>query len=160
MFSKFIGPVNSTWVMSLSENKHTVFAERLLAKQMFARSRKVMGWQLGTAKHRDHDFRKKHPGCFEFTGLVTTIWVLSLPETMHMVFTERILARAVLARSIEVRGWQLGQKYPRSRFLQKKGPISFEMHWTSDTPKSTVALSNQTFGLCRVILATQCLQGH
>ena len=51
--------------------------------------------------------KKKRPGCLESTGLVPTIWVLSQPETMHMVFTERPLARAVFARSIKVFGWQL-----------------------------------------------------
>ena len=36
----------------------------------------------------------------------------------------------------------------------------FEFRWTSDNPKSTVALSNHAYGLCRTLLATHCLQGH
>ena len=41
------------------ETVHMIFAERLLVRAVFPRSLKVFGWQLGTAKFRDHDFRKK-----------------------------------------------------------------------------------------------------
>ena len=43
-----------------------------------------------------------------FIGPVTSIWVLSLLETLHMDFTERILARPVFARSMKGIGWKLG----------------------------------------------------
>ena len=67
--------------------------------------------------------KKKRPGCLEFTGLVTTIWVLLLPGNMYMVFTERILARAVFARSIKELEGQLGSENPGSTILLEKVPI-------------------------------------
>ena len=36
-----------------------VFTESLLARQVFTRSIKVLGWQPGAPKSREHDFRKK-----------------------------------------------------------------------------------------------------
>ena len=36
------------------------------------------------------------------------ISVASLPETVHMVFKQRLLARKVFARSMKVFGWKLG----------------------------------------------------
>ena len=69
--------------------------------------------------------KKKRPGCLEFTGLVPTIWVLSQPETMPMVFTEGLLVREVFASSIKVLDGNRGQINPR-RFLHGKGPIFFQ----------------------------------
>ena len=72
-------------------------------------------------KIRDHDFPKKErPGCLEKTGLVTTICVLSHPKSMQMTFAARLLASAVIARSIEVLGWQLGAAKSREHDITKK----------------------------------------
>ena len=68
---------------------------------------------------------KKRPGCLEFTGLGTTICVLTLPETMHMVFTERQLARAVFAGSIKVIEWQLVSEKSREHDSPIKFPVFF-----------------------------------
>ena len=54
----------------------------------------------------------------KFIGPVTPIWVLSLPETVHMVFRERLLAE----RSIKVLGWQTGAAKCRSTIFRKRGP--------------------------------------
>ena len=66
---------------------------------------------------------KKRRGCLEFTGLGTTICVLTLPETMHMVITERQLARSVFARSIKVIEWQLVSEKSR----EHDSPIKFHV---------------------------------
>ena len=88
-----MGPVTSTWVLPLPEFVRMVFTERLLARTMIARSIKVLGWQMLVAKSREHDFAKKCPNFFsKFIGPVTSMCELLFPETVHMVFTERLLA--------------------------------------------------------------------
>ena len=73
---------------------------------------------------------------------------------MHMVFTERLLARAVFARSIKVLGWQPGAlKSPGAQFSKKKRPI-FEIHGTSETSMDSVALANRAYGLYRISTST------
>ena len=60
-------------------------------------------------KKRAARFYEKEVRFFSnFIGPVTSIWVLSLTETIHMDFTERILARSVFAMSIKRIEWQLG----------------------------------------------------
>ena len=137
---KFVVPVTPIWVLLLPETVHMFSKGRLLAKKVFARSMKVFGWQLGTANFRDHEFpKKKRPGCLEFTGLVTTVWVISLPETMHMVFTERFLTWAVFVRSKKVLRLQLGATKSRKHDLTKKRSCFFDIHWTSDTHMGIIA---------------------
>ena len=58
-FLNIIGPVTTLWVLQPSQTKHMVFTERLLAKAAFARSFKMLGWQPGAPKLREHDFPKK-----------------------------------------------------------------------------------------------------
>ena len=50
-----------------------------------------------------------------------------------------------------------GAEVSQEQVSPKKGPGFFEIHWTSDAPKSTVDLSNHLYGLCRTLLATHCL---
>ena len=64
-FLKFIGPVTPLWVLQLSEIMHMVSAESLLARAVFTRSIKVLGWQPGAPKSREHDFPKKKRPTFE-----------------------------------------------------------------------------------------------
>ena len=52
-FLKFIGPVTTLSIM------HLIFTEPLLARAMFAKQIKVLGWQSGAPKSREHDFPKK-----------------------------------------------------------------------------------------------------
>ena len=59
-FLKFIGPVKPRWVLQLSEIMHMVSAESLLARAVFTRSIKVLGWQPGAPKSRERDFPKKN----------------------------------------------------------------------------------------------------
>ena len=61
IFLKFIGPVKPRWVLQLSEIMHMVSAESLLARAVFTRSIKVLGWQPGAPKSRERDFAKKRP---------------------------------------------------------------------------------------------------
>ena len=82
------------------------------------------GWQIATANTREHDFTKKRSYFFpKFIGRVTSIWVLSLPETVHMVFTERLLARKVFAMSIKVLVWQLVAEKSQEQVSPKKVSI-------------------------------------
>ena len=41
-----------------------ISTERLIASALFARSIKVLGWQPGAPKFREHDFPKKKPPDF------------------------------------------------------------------------------------------------
>ena len=44
---------------------HLVFSEPFLAKAVFIKSNKVLGWQPGAPKSREHDFPKKNLEFFE-----------------------------------------------------------------------------------------------
>ena len=45
---------------------HMGFTEILNARAVFAKSIKVLGWQPGAPKSREHDLPKKKPDFFEF----------------------------------------------------------------------------------------------
>ena len=47
-----------------SEIMHIAFKELLLGRARFARSIKVLGWQPGAPKFREHDFPKKKTSFF------------------------------------------------------------------------------------------------
>ena len=119
---------------------HLVFTEFLLARAVFAKSIKVLGWQPGAPKSREHDFQKKKPGFLKFIGPVAPPWVLYRSEIMHMGFTEPLLARAVFAKSIRVLGWQAGAPKSREHDFPKKKRLLFEFHRTSDTSMGSVSL--------------------
>ena len=58
-----------------------------------------------------------------------------------MVFTVLLLARAVIARSIKVLGWQPGSPKSLEHEFPKKNVLNFfEIHRTSDTSLGSVAL--------------------
>ena len=99
-----------------------VFTRSLLARQVFTRSIRVLGWQPGAPKSREHDFpKKKNVLLLKIIGPVTPLWVLYPSEITHMGSTELLLARAVFARSIKVLRWQPGvPKTPGARFSKKK----------------------------------------
>ena len=67
---------------------HLVFKEPLLARAVFVKSIKVLGWQPGAPKSREHDFPKKCPNFLKFIGPVTPPWVLYPSEIMHLGSTE------------------------------------------------------------------------
>ena len=58
-FLKFIGPVTPLWILYPSETMHMGFTEPLLPRAVFTRSNKVLGWQPGAPKFREHDLPKK-----------------------------------------------------------------------------------------------------
>ena len=58
-FFNFIGPVTPQWVLYPFEIMQMGFTERLLARAVFAMSIKVLGWQPGAPKIREHDFPEK-----------------------------------------------------------------------------------------------------
>ena len=64
-----------------------------------------------------------------------------------MVSTGLLLARAVIARSIKVLGWQPMAPKPREHEIPKKKSWFFEIHRTSDTSMGSVALINHAYGL-------------
>ena len=55
-FLKFIGPVTPLWVLYPPEIMHLGSKELLLARAVFTRSIKVLGWQPGAPKSREHAF--------------------------------------------------------------------------------------------------------
>ena len=98
-----------------------VSAESLLARAVFARSIKVLAWQPGAPKSREHDFlKKKNVLLLKIIGPVTPLCVLYPSEIMHMGSTEILLDRAVFARSIKVLGWQPGAPKSREHAFPKK----------------------------------------
>ena len=142
------GLVTTIWVLSLPKTMHMVFTESLSASAVIARSIKVLGWQLGAAKSREHEFTKKRSYCFsKFIGPVTSIWVLSLPETVHMVLTKRFPTSAVFERSIRFLGWQLGTAKVRDQDFPRKTSWLIGNHRTSDNHMGTAAPFNRAYGL-------------
>ena len=76
-FLKFIGPVTPLWVLQSSQIMQMASAESLLARAVFARSIKVLGWQPEAQKSREHDFPKKNVLIFlKLLEPVTTLGVL------------------------------------------------------------------------------------
>ena len=59
VFLDFIGPVTPLWVLQPSQIMRMVSTESLVARAVFGRSIKVLGWQPGAPKIREHDFPKK-----------------------------------------------------------------------------------------------------
>ena len=75
-FWKLIGPVTARWVPYPTEFKHMVFTEHLLAKSVCTMSIKVLGWQPGAPKTREHCFPTKRRDFLKLIGPVTARWVL------------------------------------------------------------------------------------
>ena len=139
-FLKFIEPVTPLWVLYPSKIKHMVFPKPLLARAVFARSIKMLGWQPGAPKPREHGFPKKRPISLKFIGPVTTLWILQPSKILHMVSPELLLARAVFAMSIKMLGWQPRAPKPREHDFPKKTSYFFEIHRTIDTSMGSVSL--------------------
>ena len=51
---------------------HLVFTEFFSARAVFIKSNKVLGWQPGAPKPREHDFPKKRPNFFEIHRTIDT----------------------------------------------------------------------------------------
>ena len=67
LFLKFIGPVTALWVLQPSQIMHMVSTEPLLTRAVFTKPIKVLGWQAGAPKSREHDLpKKKNVLFFEF----------------------------------------------------------------------------------------------
>ena len=56
IFLRFIGPVTALWVLQPSQIMHMVSKEPLLARAVFTKSIKVLGWQAGAPKSREQVF--------------------------------------------------------------------------------------------------------
>ena len=83
---------------------------------------------------------EKNPDFLRFIGPVTTLWVLQSSQTVHMVSTDSLLARAMFTRLIRVLGWQPGTPEPREHDFPKKTSYFFEIHRTTDTSMGSVSL--------------------
>ena len=92
-------------------------------------------------------FSKKKPDFLKFIEPVTTLWVLQSSQTMHMVSTESLSARAVFTRLNRVLGWQPGAPKFREYDLPEKNPDFFEIHRTSDNSMGSAVLPNRANGL-------------
>ena len=99
---------------------HKGSTEPLLARAVFVRSIKGLGWQPVAQNFGSTIFRKKPPDFLNFIGPATPLWVLYPSEILLMGSTEPLLARAVFARSIEVFGWQPGAPKSREHDSPKK----------------------------------------
>ena len=119
-FLKFIEPVTPLWVLYPSQIMPMVCPKPLLARAVFARSIKMLGWQPGAPKPREHGFPKKRPISLKFIEPVTPLWVLYPSEIMRVGSIEPLLARAVFTRSNKVPGWQPGPPKIREHDLPKK----------------------------------------
>ena len=107
------------------EIMHLVSIEPLLASAVLARSIKVLGWQPGAPKFREHDFPKKNPDFFEIQRTIDTSMGSAALEIMHMVSKESLLSRAVFTKSINVLGWQAGPPKSREHDFSKKKSVLF-----------------------------------
>ena len=126
-FLKFIEPVTPLWALYPSEIMRVGFPEPPLARAVFTRSIRELGWQPGSPKPREHDFPKKRPNFLKFIEPVTPLWALYPSEIMRVGFPEPPLARTVFTRSIRELGWQPGAPKPREHdFPKKKRPISLK----------------------------------
>ena len=119
-FLNYIGPVTPSWVLYPSEIMLLAFTGHLLARAVFAKSIKILGWQAGAPKSRSKIFRKKNVLFLNFVGLVTPPWVLYPSEIMQLGFAGPLLARTVFAKSIKVLGWQPGAPENREHDFPKK----------------------------------------
>ena len=126
---------------------HLVFTELFSARAVFIKSNKVLGWQPGAPKSREHDFPKNVLIFLKFIEPLTPLWVLQPSQNMHMVSTGALLARAVFAKQIKVRGWQPGAPKSRGHDFPKKNVLFFEIHRTSDNSLRSAALPNHAYGL-------------
>ena len=59
---------------------------------------------------------------------MTSTWLLSLPEIVHMVFTERLLAMKLFARSLKVLGRRLGAEKSQEQKSPRKGRTFLKFH--------------------------------
>ena len=119
---------------------HLVFTEPFLARAVFLKSNKVLGWQPGAPKSREPDFPERRHNFLKFIEPLTPLWVLQPSQNMHMVSTEALLTRAMFAKSIKGLGWQLGAPKSREHDFPKKCPNFFGIHRSSDTSMGFVAL--------------------
>ena len=93
-FLKFIGPLTTLWVLQSSQIVHLISTESLLARAVFTRLNRVLGWQPGTQNPGSTIFRKKRPSFLKFIEPVTPLWVLCPSEIMRVGFLQSPLARA------------------------------------------------------------------
>ena len=121
MFSKFIGPVTSTWSLSLPEIVNMVFTEHLLVMKLFARSIKLLGRRLGAEKSQEQVSPRKGLTFLKFHQPVAPLWVLYLSQNVHMVFTDCLLARANFAKPMKVLGWKRSAAKCGSTIFRKRG---------------------------------------
>ena len=124
-FLNFIGPVTPSWFLYPSEIMHMGFFEHLLARAVFIKSIKVLGWQRGAPKTREQVFPKRNVLFLKIIGIVTPLWVLYPSEIKHIGSTGPLLARAVFARSIKVLGLQPGAPKTQEHVFPQKNLLIF-----------------------------------
>ena len=155
------GLVTTIWVLSLPKTMLMVFKERLSASAVLARSIKILRWQMGSAKSQEHDFRKKRSYIFFKIHRTSDIHMGTAAPLNHASgLYGTYISRGSVCK-FNKSAWMAtgGRKNPGARFSNESSRV-FKTHWTSDTPKSPIALSNQAHGLCRRLPATHRLQCH
>ena len=119
---------------------HMVFAERLLAIAVFAKSIKVLGWQPGAPNTRDHDFpEKKRPDFFEIHRTIDNT-MSSVDLCNHAFGFYRTFTSQRSVGKVNENAWMAarGPKIPGARFSGKKS-FFFEIQRTIDTSMGSAA---------------------
>ena len=142
-FLNFIGPVTPPWVLYPPEIMHMGSTGLFLARAVFEKSIKLLGWQPGAPKSREHHFpTKKNVLLFlNFIGPVTPhgfciplkpcIWA-----RRNLYWPEQCLQSKLKCLD----GSQGPQNSGSTIFRKKKRHIFFEIHRTSDTSMGSVSL--------------------
>ena len=131
-----------------------VFTESLLAIAVFIKSIKVLGWQPGAPKSREHDFPKLCPNFLKFIEPLTPLWVLQPSQNMHMFATATLLARAVFTKSIKMLGWQAGAPNHGSMIFRKKNVLFLNFIGPVTTPWVLYPSQNMHMVSAESLLAT------
>ena len=120
IFLKFIGPVTTLWVLQSSQIAQMVFKEFLLARAVFTRLIRVLGWQPETPKLREHDFPEKTSYFFEIHRTSDTS-MGSLSLSNHACGLYGTFASQGSVSKVNYSVWMLarGLKTPGARFSEK-----------------------------------------
>ena len=117
------------------------FTETLKARAVFATSIKVLGWQRGAPKSREHDFPKKK-SCFFFEihrTINTSIGSAALPNHEFGLYGS-LTSQSIVQSQLKCLVGSQGPQNHGSTIFRKKRPFFFEFHRTSDTSMGSVSL--------------------
>ena len=145
-FLKFIRPVTTLWVLQSSQIVQMVSKEILLARAVFTRLIRLLGWQPSAPKPREHDFPKKTSYFFEIHRTSdSSMGSVSLRNHAYGLYGTSTSQSSVCKVNLVLR-WQPGAPKFREHDFPKK-TCFFELHRTSDTSMGSVSLRKHACGL-------------